>query len=162
MKKPSLPKNILIFGHEYQLQIQFNPEHPVGVKIQRPHLIVNPTTNQPQLVQNELRRFLRSTAQRYLVTRTHQLAQKMGVKFNRLTLRQQKTRWGSCSSKHNLNFNWRLVHFPPQVIDYVIIHELSHLKEMNHSAAFWQLVKTHDPEYPRHKGFLKRHDVMLE
>lgn len=154
-------QEITVFGKKYQLCVEPNDNRKLGVKISGTKLVVNPSRNQQQIVANELDRFLKSTAQRYLVPRVTQLAQKMSVKFNRVTLRQQKTRWGSCSSKQNLNFNWRLVHFPPQVIDYVIIHELAHLKEMNHSRAFWQLVKTYDPAYPQHEGWLKRHGIKL-
>jgi predicted metal-dependent hydrolase len=103
--------------------------------------------------------FLKNTAKHYLIPRANRLAKEMGVGFNKITLRQQQTRWGSCSSKGNLSFNWRLVHFEPAIIDYVIIHELAHLKHPNHSADFWQLVKKHDPEYQLHRGWLKRHGI---
>ena len=85
----------------------------------------------------------------------------MDINFNSITLREQKTRWGSCSSKGNLNFNWRLVHYRPEIIDYVIIHELAHRTHMNHSAKFWQLVEKYDPEYRKHRGFLKRHGMAV-
>lgn len=109
----------------------------------------------------EVEWFLKSTATRYILPRTKQLSDKMKIKFSRITLRQQKTRWGSCSSQGNLNFNWRLVHCPPQVIDYVIIHELAHRQQMNHSLAFWNLVKKYDPEYLKNRGWLKRHGLTL-
>ncbi|MBT3249209.1 MAG: M48 family metallopeptidase [Candidatus Pacebacteria bacterium] len=109
----------------------------------------------------EADRFLKSTATRYILPRTKQLADKMEIKFGRITLRQQKTRWGSCSSQGNLNFNWRLVHCPTKVIDYVIIHELAHRQHMNHSSSFWGLVRKHDPEYLRNRGWLKRNGLVL-
>lgn len=106
-------------------------------------------------------RFLKSTAERYILPRTKQLANKMKIKFGRISIRQQKTRWGSCSSQGNLNFNWRLVHCPTTVIDYVIIHELAHRQHMNHSSAFWNLVREHDPEYLKNRGWLKRRGLTL-
>lgn len=63
-----------------------------------------------------------------------------GFKYNRVCIRNQKTRWGSCSSKKNLNFNFRIVFLPDHMVDYLIVHELCHLKEMNHSQRFWDLV----------------------
>lgn len=111
--------------------------------------------------QKEVDRFLKSTATRYILPRTKKIAEEMGINFGRVTLRQQKTRWGSCSSQGNLNFNWRLVHFPTPVVDYVIIHELAHRKQMNHSAHFWDLVRKHDPAYAQHRGWLKRHGLTL-
>lgn len=68
-------------------------------------------------------------------------------KFNRISVRNQRTRWGSCSKKGNLNFNYRLLMLPQYLADYIIIHELCHLKEMNHSQGFWSLVAQVFPNY---------------
>lgn len=70
-----------------------------------------------------------------------------GFDFNRISIRNQKTRWGSCSSKKNLNFNYRILFLPQRIADYIIIHELFHLKEMNHSRRFWNLVAGVVPDY---------------
>lgn len=91
----------------------------------------------------------------YISERCKTLAQKFGFSFNKLVIRDQRSRWGSCSSKGNLNFNFRLILTPPQTIDYVIIHELCHLKEMNHSHKFWSLVEQCMPEYKVWEKWLK-------
>ena len=88
-------------------------------------------------------------------------AEKLGVSYGKITLRQQKTRWGSCSSEKNLNFNWKLILAPPEVLDYVVIHELCHLKEMNHSKAFWDEVGKVMPEYETYKLWLKENGWKL-
>ena len=82
-------------------------------------------------------------------------AAKMGVTYGTISIRQQATRWGSCSSGGNLNFNWRLLLMPERVMDYVIVHELAHRREMNHSAAFWQIVETYLPDYRERRQWLK-------
>ena len=151
----------MIFGKEYQKKPILQNNQKIGVAISGKELIINPVQLTEVSVSNELKRFLRSTAEKYIVPRTKQLATKMGVTFGTITLRQQKTRWGSCSSRGNLNFNWKLVHCPPEVIDYVIIHELAHRTQMNHSQKFWRLVEQYDPEYRIHTGWLKRHGMSL-
>lgn len=84
-------------------------------------------------------------------------AGQMGVTYGRITIRNQKTRWGSCSSKGNLNFNCLLMLVPSQVLDYVVVHELCHRKEMNHSARFWQEVEKVLPGYREQERWLKEH-----
>ena len=79
----------------------------------------------------------------------------LGVTYKRITIRTQRTRWGSCSGKGNLNFNRLLVLMPPAVLDYVVVHELCHLKEMNHSTKFWALVESILPDYRQCKKWLK-------
>lgn len=81
----------------------------------------------------------------------------MNVQYGRITIRNQKTRWGSCSSKGNLNFNCLLMLAPDEVVDYVVIHELCHLIEMNHSKAFWKQVEQVMPDYKKHRKWLKDH-----
>lgn len=88
-------------------------------------------------------------------------AGRMGVTFDRITIRDQKTRWGSCSSKGNLNFNWRLVLAPVPVLDYVVVHELAHRREMNHSARFWAIVGEVMPDYQIHRKWLRDHGASL-
>ena len=84
-------------------------------------------------------------------------AKKVGVTYGRITIRNQKTRWGSCSSQGNLNFNCLLLFAPEAVQDYVVVHELCHRKEMNHSDRFWREVAKVMPDYKVYKKWLKEH-----
>ena len=79
----------------------------------------------------------------------------MGVTYGRISIREQKTRWGSCSNKGNLNFNWRLILAPEEVLDYVVVHELAHRREMNHSKAFYAVVESMLPDYRRAQKWLR-------
>lgn len=81
----------------------------------------------------------------------------VGVTYGRITIRNQRTRWGSCSSRGNLNFNCLLMLAPPEVIDYVVVHELCHRKEMNHSQLFWNEVARVLPGYAEQEKWLKTH-----
>ncbi|MDB5266632.1 MAG: putative metal-dependent hydrolase [Parcubacteria group bacterium] len=78
-----------------------------------------------------------------------------GYTYNRVAIKDHKTRWGSCSKKGNLNFNYRVVFLPPALQDYLIVHELCHLGEFNHSPAFWTLVGKTVPDYEKRRGDLR-------
>lgn len=84
-----------------------------------------------------------------------------GGTYSRISIRDQKTRWGSCSNKGTLSFNWRLMLAPPTILDYVIVHELCHLTHMNHSPAFWQAVESVYPDYKNARKWLKDHGSEL-
>ena len=90
-----------------------------------------------------------------LPERVRRFAPKVGVNYGRITIRNQKTRWGSCSSQGNLNFNCLLMLAPPEVRDYVVVHELCHRREMNHSAAFWVEVEKVLPDWQQRRQWLK-------
>lgn len=97
---------------------------------------------------------LQKAANGYISQRVAFFADKVGVEYGRITVRRQKTRWGSCSAAHNLNFNCLVMLMPREVVDYVIIHELCHIIELNHSAAFWREVARVMPDYAQHRRWL--------
>ena len=93
---------------------------------------------------------------RKLEERLPLFASVMGVSYGRVSIRDQRTRWGSCSSEGNLNFNCRLLFVPDRIVDYVVIHELAHRRFMNHSKAFWKEVEKYMPDYKEQKKLLSR------
>lgn len=100
-------------------------------------------------------RLYRDKAREIFEQKVSYYAQMMGVSYGRIEIRDQKTRWGSCSGEGNLNFNWRLIFAPAGVLDYVVVHELAHRKEMNHSPRFWKVVEDTMPEYRKYQKWLK-------
>lgn len=86
----------------------------------------------------------------------------MGLVPTKVSVRDQKTKWGACSSRGTVTFNWRLVMAPPAVLEYVVLHELAHLKELNHSPRFWAIVRAYCPDYPAHKRWLRDHEPFLK
>ncbi len=154
--------HVQIFGKKFTKNHQFNPKLPTGVFIQDSQILLNFTKKySPHLVQKELCLFLKKSGRTYFKKRVPELADKMNVKYKKLAFRQQKTRWGSCSSHKTLSFNWRLVHYAPELIDYVIIHELAHLRHANHSAQFWAYVGKYDPQYKQHRQLLKQEGIVF-
>ena len=102
-------------------------------------------------------RALTEQARAYIPQRVAYYADLLGVRPGRITIRHQKTRWGSCSAKGNLSFNCLLLLTPAEVIDSVVVHEVCHLLEMNHSARFYEHVLSVFPEYRKHHAWLKKH-----
>jgi len=97
----------------------------------------------------ELISALNEMARRYVPMRAKELAGRVGVKVGRVKIRDQRTRWGSCTSDGNLSFNWRVILLPPHLHDHIILHELAHLTHLNHSSAFHELLNEYDPDAPR-------------
>ena len=98
-------------------------------------------------------------AKETITKRVSYFARLMGVSYRNITIREQKTRWGSCSSKGNVNFNYQLYYMPQELMDYVIVHELSHRRHMNHSAEFWAEVEKYCPEYRTYRKQLKEYEL---
>ena len=112
------------------------------------------------LTQEELQE-LRARAKAYLPGRVAWYAQRIGVDYGRVTIRAQRTRWGSCSAQGNLNFNCLLMLTPPEVIDSVVVHELCHRRHMDHSAAFYADVLRVFPDYRKWHGWLRENGPLL-
>ena len=108
----------------------------------------------PQLSEPELRTLAKQAAE-ILPVKAKQFASQIGVSYGRVTIRSQKTRWGSCTAQGNLNFNCLLMLTPEAVQDYVVIHELCHRKHLNHSQEFWAEVERHCPDYRIYRKWLK-------
>lgn len=107
-------------------------------------------------IYNVLGNFYKASAQKILPDMVHHKEQIMNLYANKIGITAAKTRWGSCSGRNNINFSWRLMMAEPEVIDYVIVHELAHIKEKNHGKRFWRLVEKYEPNYIEQKNRLKQ------
>ncbi len=105
--------------------------------------------------------WLRQQARSVIEKRVIAWAATLHVSPRRVTIRDQRTRWGSCSSSGTLSFNWRLVMPPLEIMDYVIVHELAHMLEANHSKQFWAIVARYCPDYKKHRIWLRRNTSLL-
>ena len=103
----------------------------------------------------------RKEARRRITERAAYFAEKMGVDYGRIAIKAAKTRWGSCSAQGNLNFHWKLILMPPAILDYVVVHELAHRIEMNHSPRFWTQVERILPDYRERRRWLKENGGLI-
>ena len=120
------------------------------------HLAKRQPQNVAKYTPQEIER-LREQARKRVTERVRYYAPIIGVTYGQIAIRTQHTRWGSCSSKGNLNFNCLLALVPDEVLDYVVVHELCHRKELNHSAQFWNSVEQTCPNYKALRNWLKHH-----
>lgn len=108
-----------------------------------------------------LRHWLRQKAEQVLAPRLHGLSQELNLPYESLTIRGQKTRWGSCSSCKAINLNFKLIFLPTELVRHIMIHELCHTVHLNHSRKFWQLVARHDPQWRTHHQVSRRAENQL-
>jgi predicted metal-dependent hydrolase len=128
-----------------------------ALTIENNNLIVSLHTSGTNLSSQELEQWLKSQAVKLINEKAAKFSKWMGLRYNRIVIRDQKSRWGSCSCLKNLNFNWRLIMAPESVLDYVIIHELCHLKVMGHSKSFWEQVSHYCPGWHEYRDWLDSH-----
>lgn len=119
-----------------------------------------PRPEAPVLPDAERRRYM-EIARDIFTQKTSYYASVMHVSYGRISIREQKTRWGSCSSQGNLNYNWRLIFAPEMVLDYIVVHELAHRREMNHSKAFYAIVESILPDYRQSQKWLREYGHTL-
>jgi predicted metal-dependent hydrolase len=149
-------------GHEHTLRIiQREVPSPIVRVAGRDLLVILPSSFEGDL-KEVIKEWMRGEAAELIRVEAERHAASIGVKYNRVIIRDQKTKWGSCSRKGNLSFNWRLVLFPDEILRYVIIHELCHLRHFNHSERFWDMVADHDPRFRESVVWLKKYGVRVE
>lgn len=147
-------------GTELSLRINVSSKRP-EVGLEKGQIIVTSPSEDHQTVRQILEKWYRQAAEKRFKDRVPLLADLVGRDVVRVTIRSQRTRWGSCSSRNTISLNWRLIMAPDRVADYVIYHELAHLTHLNHSQRFWDLVEQYDLNYKDAEKWLKAHHELL-
>jgi predicted metal-dependent hydrolase len=152
-------ESLKFLGKNYKLNINDSKDGCIKVSFDSKEFYVNVPNkikeHRDKYIKEALANWYKTQAVNIYKERTELYCKILDVKPNRITIKEQKTRWGSCSSRGNLNFNWRVIMAPIEVIDYLVVHELCHLVHMNHSKDFWNLVKSVLPTYETYKEWLK-------
>lgn len=160
IKKKSLPEGHILFkGIPVMLDVK-----PAGI-LEKPQVIacqgnIRVITGRGSSTK-QLQKWLVNEAEAALFHQVRIRAKQMGAKPSGMAIRNQRTRWGSCSTRGTLSFNWRLIMAPPEVLDYVVVHELAHMTEHNHSKAFWILVGQYCPDYQACRNWLKQNQAAM-
>ncbi len=151
------------------MRVVLAPDHPFRERGAQLQVLATSSAHEPahqllvglphhasaQQLRDAVQAWLMRQAREHFIERLHHFAPRLGVQWRRLSLSSAATRWGSASADGSIRLNWRLIHFTPEVIDYVVVHELSHLQVMNHSPAFWDTVGQVLPDYSRRRAQLK-------
>jgi predicted metal-dependent hydrolase len=145
-----LPERIALpaIGQEWSVEYQpMNQSWVTAVPREGQRLVVSGNVAEHRLCREVLRRWMQHMAQRHLAPQLGQLAEENGFQVKRVLVRAQKTRWASCSGKQTVSINQNALFLPPQLVRYILIHELCHTVHLNHSPRFWALVAAHVPDY---------------
>jgi predicted metal-dependent hydrolase len=146
-----------LLGTERELIIEPARSHSVTDT----SICLRKSTVEQSTVKQVLENVYRREARDHFSERADYYAEEMGVEYGKIEIRNQRTKWGSCSTTGTISLNWRLVMAPPEVVDYVVVHELAHLREANHDDVFWSLVAEYDPEYEDHAQWLEENSTQL-
>lgn len=155
-------EKLFYLGQEYQLKVvvQDKLKKPM-VSLNRPELVVTVKQSDPAAVRAVLAKWYQQMAKELITQKISGLCKQYQEEIGTIRIKELKSRWGSCSSKRNLNFNWKLMMAPESVLDYVVVHEFCHLKQMNHSNDFWSWVEQIMPGYQQPKLWLKKYGHYL-
>lgn len=144
-------------GEEYELAVEPRPRAAVEDGVIR----LRRNAVEQSSIKRALENFYRRSARDHFEARADRFASEMGVTYEKIEIRNQRTKWGSCSTSGTLGLNWRLMMAPPEIVDYVVVHELAHLRESKHNREFWTLVAEHDSAYKQHADWLEENSSEL-
>ncbi len=150
-------ESLMYLGKYYKLEVVEEPFE--GIEFDNRFLISK--SHQKESMQLFKKWYIKQ-AEIKLIPKVKEFAKKLGVHYKKISILDLKYRWGSCTPKDNINFNWRIIKAPINVIDYIIVHELTHLLVENHTSEFWNIVSIQLPHYNKAKDWLKENGISLE
>jgi predicted metal-dependent hydrolase len=151
-------EKLMYLGRRYRLKVKKYDKKKVKVKFYQGKFIVKEPAdldNRKEAIRDKVIAWYRQRADQKIEERVKKYKDKIGVEPNKVRVKKQKKRWGSCSSKGNLNFNWKLIMAPMSIVDYIVVHELVHFKHSNHSREFWQTVAAVIDDYEQRQEWLR-------
>lgn len=159
-------EHFLYLGESYPLRIIYTPSSAGQIELNQEGIWLFLPAGLPQAdrankIKAILHNWYKAQARTVFSNKLANYAEQLQVTYHTLRIKEQKTKWGSCSHRANINLNWKLIMAPEAVIDYVLIHELAHLRHMNHSPEFWQVVANCQPAYFANRKWLKEHGKEL-
>lgn len=149
-------------GQELLFRLNISTSKKPGINIENDTLVVTCAREDHNTVRSTLESWYKKQAKLHFEKRVPLLCDVADQDIMRVTIRSQRTRWGSCSSRQTISLNWRLIMAPDWVSDYVIYHEIAHLTHMNHSNRFWKLVEEYFPKFKDAEIWLKKHHQLLQ
>lgn len=155
---------LLYFSEQYPIVLQENKsQKKAEISLEKDHVVLSGpiSTLTFDARQKLFRQWFQQQANDYLLPRSEELSTRFGLQATSFTVKTYKARWGSCSIDGHIRYNWKIIQAPKDVIDYLIVHELCHLREHNHSASFWKLVALFCPEYKQHRHWLKTYGHLI-
>lgn len=154
---------ILYLGNTLKVEIEESTSVKPGIVItETDFIIVTPNKNDHFLIKKQVETYTKKQALALFTQLTKEYCSQLGCQYERITVRKQKTRWGSCSMRGALSFNIRLMGAPLDVIRYVVLHEVVHLIHFNHSTSFWNTIEGVMPDYKAKQNYLKEHANILD
>ncbi len=158
----SFKDSIPFLGEEIPVKVKESNRKTARAFLCSEFLEVRIPSGKKKLIGKAIKEFYKKQAREIIYKIAGRKARQMNVSFSKISIRSQKTRWGSCSVRSTLSFNWRLLAAPRSVLEYIVVHELAHLKHRNHSKKFWLFVKKFCPDYKEQEKWLHKNKHLLK
>jgi predicted metal-dependent hydrolase len=156
-------ESFLYMGRNYSLHIEIEANRKLAeAKLSRGKLIVFTPSNDEEMIRKALIAWYRAKAREKIIERVNYYLPNFDVEPSLIIIKEQQKRWGSCTSKKKLLFNWKCIMAPANVLDYIVVHEMCHLVHMDHSKEYWQLLQRVMPDYELRKTWLKHNGIKYD